>query len=171
MMEKPDIVTFLGKEGIDLKIRGKYLWALCPFHTEKTPSFKIDPVKQTFYCFGCNAHGDAIAFIRAYKRLSFREALNYLGIKKTRLPMSFRELTKKNLIRRFREWCNTYYDHLCTIYRLLNKLKLQAKTMQDLEPLIPYYHREPLWEYWMDILESEDDEVKFLLYRKVVYEN
>ena len=169
MIQKPNIVAVLNKEGIELKQRGKYFWALCPLHTEKNPSFKVDPIKQTFYCFGCQAHGDVISFTMLLKGLSFKEALNYLGIKKDRLPVSFRELTKRDLIRGFREWCNTYYGHLATIYRLFNQLKIHVKTMKDVELLTPYYHREPLWEYWMDILAGEDDELKFLLYRETLH--
>jgi DNA primase len=169
LSSKPDIVSVLQKEGILLKKRGKYLWALCPLHTEKTPSFKVDPVKQTFYCFGCNAHGDSIAFIQAYKSLSFKESLSYLNLENSVTPLTRRELKKRGAVKGFREWCKDYYDDLCTKYRVLNRAKLLVRTERDLERLIPYYHQEPTWEYYMDVLTSEDDEAKFQLYRSKVY--
>ncbi len=77
-MNKPDIETILRNEGIELKLKGKSLWGLCPFHSERTPSFKVDLERQSFYCFGCGSGGDVIAFIQKYKGLSFKESLRYL---------------------------------------------------------------------------------------------
>ena len=53
----------------------------CPLHNEKTPSFHIDPVRNTFHCFGCGAGGDAIAFIQKKEGLSFTEAVRFLAKK------------------------------------------------------------------------------------------
>ena len=50
MMTKPDIKTIIENEGIELKRRGRDYWANCPFHTDKTPSFKINLERQTWYC-------------------------------------------------------------------------------------------------------------------------
>jgi DNA primase len=52
---------------------------LCPFHTEKTPSFSVSPSKQVFYCFGCGAGGDAIRFLRDVEHLEFTEAVERLA--------------------------------------------------------------------------------------------
>src|SRR3954453_422714 len=54
--------------------RGGY-WFLCPLHQEKTASFKADPARQTYHCFGCGARGDAIDFIMAAERVDLRHAL------------------------------------------------------------------------------------------------
>jgi DNA primase len=43
---------------VKLEKKGKRLWGLCPFHEEKTPSFTVDPEKQTWHCFGCGKGGD-----------------------------------------------------------------------------------------------------------------
>lgn len=61
-----------------LRANRKYLSALCPFHSEKTPSFYIYPDENKFHCFGCGVHGDAIDFIMKLKGLSFVEAVNSL---------------------------------------------------------------------------------------------
>ena len=75
---KPDIKLIIEQEGIELK-RGK---ALCPFHSERTPSFMVNRNKQTFHCWGCGEHGDVISFIMKLKGISFEDALIYVGIKK-----------------------------------------------------------------------------------------
>lgn len=61
---------------VDLKHkgRGRYL-CLCPFHDEKTPSFWVDDDRGGFHCFGCGAHGDAVAFVMRICRLSFADAV------------------------------------------------------------------------------------------------
>lgn len=53
--------------------------ACCPFHTEKSPSFKVNKQKQFYNCFGCGANGDAIKFIQDYEGVSFKEACRILG--------------------------------------------------------------------------------------------
>lgn len=53
----------------------------CPFHQEKTPSMMIDPVAGRYHCFGCGRNGDVISFVMERERLSFMEALKYLGDK------------------------------------------------------------------------------------------
>jgi len=58
-----DIVDYIGRY-VDLKPAGREYKALCPFHSEKTPSFWVSPEKRGFYCHGCQAHGDVITFAR-----------------------------------------------------------------------------------------------------------
>jgi DNA primase len=55
------------------------LSGLCPFHTEKTPSFSVSPSKGMYYCFGCGAGGDAIRFLREVEHLEFAEAVERLA--------------------------------------------------------------------------------------------
>ncbi|MDQ1355307.1 MAG: primase, partial [Acidobacteriota bacterium] len=63
---------------VDLKPAGKNLKALCPFHTEKTPSFFVMPDKNTFTCFGCNKFGDIFTLVQEMEHMSFPEAMNFL---------------------------------------------------------------------------------------------
>ena len=51
------------------------MWAPCPFHQEKTASFHVDESKGFYYCFGCQAKGDAFSFIKEIENLSFTEAV------------------------------------------------------------------------------------------------
>jgi DNA primase len=64
-----------------LKRRGSKHVGLCPFHSEKTPSFTVDEDKQLYHCFGCNAGGDVFSLIMEKEQLSFPEALKYLADK------------------------------------------------------------------------------------------
>ena len=64
---------------MNLKRRGRNLVGLCPFHSEKTPSFTVYPDSQSFYCFGCGAGGDVITFIKKIENLEYVEALRFLA--------------------------------------------------------------------------------------------
>jgi DNA primase len=66
---------------LPLKKKGQNLWACCPFHQERTPSFSVSPTKGFYKCFGCDAAGDAITFIREIEGISFIEAVKYLANK------------------------------------------------------------------------------------------
>ena len=59
---------------IELKKRGGDYIGLCPFHSEKTPSFSVNPAKNFYYCFGCHSGGDAIGFVAQANGMSYREA-------------------------------------------------------------------------------------------------
>lgn len=66
---------------VNLKRRGRNLVGLCPFHSEKTPSFTVYPESQSYFCFGCSAGGDAITFIRNIENLEYVEAVKFLAEK------------------------------------------------------------------------------------------
>lgn len=66
-------------EYVTFKKAGKNYLALCPFHSEKTPSFHVNEEKQIFYCFGCQKGGDVITFLREINNLSFVEAVSQLA--------------------------------------------------------------------------------------------
>ena len=63
LMARSDIVDVVGSY-VQLKRKGRLYGGLCPFHSEKTPSFYVYPATQSFYCFGCQAAGDAISFVK-----------------------------------------------------------------------------------------------------------
>ncbi len=76
---KIDIVDFLS-EYVQLKRAGRNFKALCPFHSEKTPSFIISPERQSWHCFGaCGEGGDVISFLQKWENLEFVEALKILA--------------------------------------------------------------------------------------------
>jgi len=78
LLARVDIVDVVGSR-VPLKKAGREFTACCPFHTEKTPSFTVSPVKQFYHCFGCGEHGTAIGFLMAYDRMTFPEAVEELA--------------------------------------------------------------------------------------------
>lgn len=78
--QKSSIVDVIS-EYVDLKKKGSNYMGLCPFHSEKTPSFSVSDSKQIFKCFGCSAGGDVITFIMKIEHLSFIEAVKFLAEK------------------------------------------------------------------------------------------
>ena len=78
--DRADIVDLIG-EYVDLKRSGSNYMGLCPFHSEKTPSFSVSPSKSIFKCFGCGVGGDVITFIMKRENLSFPEAVEFLADK------------------------------------------------------------------------------------------
>lgn len=73
-----DIVGVIS-EFVLLKKQGLNYIGLCPFHSEKTPSFTVSQEKQIFHCFGCGNGGDAFSFLMKHEGFSFPEAARYLG--------------------------------------------------------------------------------------------
>ncbi|MGQ0825373.1 MAG: DNA primase [Actinomycetota bacterium] len=76
--EVTDIVALVG-EHVGLKRVGRRFQGLCPFHTEKSPSFSVNPEMGVYFCFGCQKSGDAITFVREVEHLDFVEAVERLA--------------------------------------------------------------------------------------------
>ena len=72
------IVDIIG-ECVSLKRAGANMKGLCPFHGEKTPSFMVNPARQSFHCFGCGEGGDVLSFMMKYYNLTFPEAIKDLA--------------------------------------------------------------------------------------------
>ena len=66
---------------VPLKQSGRTYKGLCPFHSEKTPSFHVDPEKGFFHCFGCQAGGDVFKFLELYEKVGFQDAVRMLARK------------------------------------------------------------------------------------------
>jgi len=78
VLSATDIVDLI-QSYVPLKRAGSQFRANCPFHSEKTPSFYVNPARQSFHCFGCGKGGDAISFVRDYENLPFMEAVRKLA--------------------------------------------------------------------------------------------
>lgn len=78
LLEKIDIVDLIDGY-VPLTKNGAEYEACCPFHSEATPSFKVNRAKQFYHCFGCGAHGDAIKFLTEHQGMSFMDAVKQLG--------------------------------------------------------------------------------------------
>jgi DNA primase len=98
-----DIVAVIGSY-FPLKRAGTEFRAICPFHQEKTPSFFVNPAKQSYYCHGCGAGGAVFQFLMQYEKVDFPEAVRRLasraGITITEDALSPEEETKQSLRKR-----------------------------------------------------------------------
>lgn len=74
-------IADVASDYVNLKRRGHNLVGLCPFHSEKTPSFNVYNESESFYCFGCGVGGDVITFIRMIENLDYIEAVKFLADK------------------------------------------------------------------------------------------
>ena len=78
VLTRADIESVVGRYVL-LKRSGGNLWGLCPFHSEKTASFSVNPSKGIYKCFGCGKGGNAISFIMEIEHMSYPEAIRHLG--------------------------------------------------------------------------------------------
>jgi len=115
---RTDIVEVIS-EYVTLQRKGKNYWGLCPFHSEKTPSFTVTPEKQMFYCFGCNVGGNIFTFLMKKENWSFVESVKSLasryGVSLPEKEQSSHEREENRLRRRFEEineWAASYFHDL-----------------------------------------------------------
>ncbi len=85
LLSKTNIAEIVG-EHVSLQNKGGRLWACCPFHNEKTPSFTVNTDRQFYHCFGCGKSGNAINFVMEVEKMTFLEACQYLA-EKAKMPM------------------------------------------------------------------------------------
>ena len=78
LLARADIVEIVGRH-VQLKKSGANHMGLCPFHGEKTPSFSVSAARQTFHCFGCGVHGNAIGFLMEHAGMGFLDAVRDLA--------------------------------------------------------------------------------------------
>jgi DNA primase len=91
-----DIVDIVSKY-VSLKRTGTSMVGLCPFHKEKTPSFHVTPDRQLFHCFGCNASGDVIEFVRMAENLDFVDTVKFLA-ERANISLDFNKFSKEDSI-------------------------------------------------------------------------
>ncbi len=104
---------------LTLKKTGKHYKGLCPFHSEKTPSFMVNEEKQIFHCFGCGAGGDVFKFLMEIGHFSFPQALEELekryGIKlpsQELTPAQKREMAKRDILFQINQTASEYFHDL-----------------------------------------------------------
>ncbi len=114
-----DIVDIVGSY-IELKRAGSSFKAPCPFHDEKSPSFVVNPSRQSYHCFGCGVHGDSIKFVMEYEKLNYPEAIEKLAAS-TNFTLHYTDDTKQKKRSNLLETLNDWYQ----------KLLEQNKTAQD----------------------------------------
>ncbi|OLN25791.1 DNA primase [Desulfosporosinus metallidurans] len=115
---RADIVEVVA-EYVSLQRKGKNYLGLCPFHSEKTPSFTVTPEKQMFYCFGCNVGGNIFSFVMKKENWSFVESVQNLAFRygvtlpeKERSPREREEIRLQRRFEEINEWAASYFHDL-----------------------------------------------------------
>jgi DNA primase len=117
ILRRTDIVQLVGRR-VKLTRKGRVLWGCCPFHKEKSPSFKVENERRSYHCFGCGAGGDAFKWLMEMDGLSFPEAVERLaGEAGVELPKwspddEAREQKKKTLYDVIELACQFFEDRL-----------------------------------------------------------
>ena len=78
ILRRTDLVKLVGRR-VKLARKGRVFWGLCPFHKEKSPSFKVENERRNYHCFGCGAGGSAFKWLQETEGLSFPEAVQRLA--------------------------------------------------------------------------------------------
>jgi DNA primase len=114
ILRRTDVVRLVGNY-CDLKKKGRSHWACCPFHQEKTPSFKVDADSGLYYCFGCKEGGTVFSFLQQMEGLTFPEAVERLAeqagieLKRDHAAASA-ERGRMSRLRNVNELATTYYE-------------------------------------------------------------
>jgi hypothetical protein len=112
--QRPSI-TDVVEQYVRLRKIGRELWALCPFHAEKTPSFAVNEDKGLFYCHSCHTGGDVITFIEKVEGVDFKTAAKRLGLETYR--PSPEQLQIKSEAKRITLWARTTSSKVCDALR------------------------------------------------------
>ena len=118
LSERNPIEEVVGEYVALTKRSGQNLFGLCPFHSEKTPSFSVSPSKQIYHCFGCGKGGGVINFIMDIERLSFPEAVEFLA-RRANMPIPEDNYDpnrgrRERLLKLNREAARFFYEQLST---------------------------------------------------------
>src|SRR5437667_7540643 len=112
--QKIDIVDLISQHAT-LRRTGRTYVALCPFHSERTPSFHIDPARQTWHCFGaCSTGGDIFAFVMKKEGCEFRDALRVLAERagvSLEAPHDTQEDSRRNRLYGINEAAAAYFQN------------------------------------------------------------
>jgi hypothetical protein len=143
-------------EHLELRPLGRQFRSKCPFHSERTPSFYVSPIKGVFYCHGCHAGGDVFEFLKRFHHWDFSEAATYLGKRAgitsldSRLPLRLARKIEALQASRisenaFENFYNKRTSELSDRYRQLGRSATWAENILATK-LLTAEEREMAWE-------------------------
>ncbi len=155
--EKLDLVALIG-ETVGLKRAGKNFKGLCPFHSEKSPSFMVSPERQIWHCFGCQKGGDCFSFVMEQEHIEFVEALRFLakraGVELQQSPIATGIAAKKDRLYEANKLAVEFYHYLLLEHKsgakardYLNERKMGDKIWQTFKLGFAPDQREALTNY------------------------
>lgn len=146
-----DLLTLI-QQDVTLTQKGKDWWGLCVFHREQTPSFSVSPASQLYYCFGCGAGGDAISWLRRYRKLSYQEACRVVG--KELLPPVSRRVrqAEAETLANYYQWEHAQHVYWTERHRTLLADKREAEIACHAIRRRPELYTEEekeAWTWWL----------------------
>lgn len=171
VLERADIVEVVGRY-VSLSKQGKNFTGLCPFHSEKTPSFLVSPEKQIFKCFGCGKGGDVFRFLMNIDGISFPEAFNQLadevGIrhqwKAKTIPLTPAQEEKRKLMEAYElttKWYHNILLHTDVGRKAMEYLYDRGFSLKSIEAFQIGY-APPMWDKLHQFLSSKGFSSDFL---------
>ena len=140
--QRVNIADIVSKR-VSLQNKGNKLLGLCPFHKEKTPSFSVNEEKGFYYCFGCNASGDAISFLSHTENMEFEDAIKYLAnLAGVNLPKNKISSESSNQLSTLKEalllsknWFKDrlYKSHGYAVLQYLNSRKVNTSSIEKFD--------------------------------------
>ncbi len=138
LRQRVSLATHVGKH-VRLLRKGRMLMGLCPFHEEKTPSFSVNDARGTYHCFGCDARGDIIDFVRQYTRASFSDAVAILAaqaglpLPKDQEPRDPEAYARKELGRAMEAACQWFQRNLQENEKALAYVRQRGLSPEDVK--------------------------------------
>jgi len=127
-----DIVDIVGSY-IELKRAGSSFKAPCPFHDEKSPSFVVNPSRQSYHCFGCGVHGDSIKFVMEYEKLNYPEAIEKLAAS-TNFTLHYtdnaQQKKRSTLLESLNDWYQKLLEQNRTAQEYLHERGIYASSIE-----------------------------------------
>jgi DNA primase len=165
---RTDIVGLVSNY-VSLKKAGRNYKGLCPFHSEKTPSFMVSPERQIFKCFGCNEGGDSIAFYEKIEGTSFSESLKVLADRVGVVLKAYRpdpREAQKERILEINHLTSEFYNYLLTKHpsgkKALDYLKARGLTEKSIDTFKLGFSPNS-WEITLNFLRKKKFELKDII--------
>jgi DNA primase len=158
LLSSGDLVELVRSRIPDISLRksGKNYSACCPFHSENTPSFTINPEKQLYYCFGCRVGGNAINFLMDYDHFSFREAVQCLA-QQWNFPLEEQSTgVHRELYQIMQESC-VYYQAQLSKYAHANAYLKSRQLPEELIQCFSIGYAPPYWDALFKHLRGSSD--------------
>jgi hypothetical protein len=171
VVKRLDILEEAEKEGLCLRRKGKNYFTLCPFHSERTPSFSICPNKRMFHCFSCGKGGNVIHLMAALRNVSkgkviyqYARALGLLPNRKINQPLR-QEMKHRAIKYEFKKKEENHFDEvyrfLCNQIHAFRKSMKQVKTLEErnaLQEFYQIYDKLPYYEYLVECIDGQHGE-------------
>ena len=147
VLDRIDIIDVIAPR-VSLKKAGKDYQALCPFHTENTPSFTVSQHKQFYHCFGCGKHGSAIRFLMDFEGMEFVDAVETLA-QSTGLAIpktSFQQNNKSKNLYELTSRANRFFSYHFKQSEVAKRYMTQRKISHEVLELFQIGYAPDLWD-------------------------